>query len=91
VSTKPKFASNIPHPGLATWSVKHHLLVVESQSGLREHPADIVVFAPGAVAAVLVITQLHPESLKIVAETVVKIKNALPKKLNILIWVKANI
>jgi hypothetical protein len=80
----------VPQPGLATWSVKHHLLVEESQSGLREHPAAIDVLEAGAVVAVLVITQLHPVSLKIVAETGKK-HSVAARKRNILIWVKANI
>jgi hypothetical protein len=81
----------VPQPGLATWSVKHHLLVEESQSGLREHPAAIDVLEAGAVAAVFVITQLQPESLKIVPETNDKMQSACARKRTILIWVKANI
>jgi hypothetical protein len=81
----------VPQPGLATWSVKHHLLVDKSQSGLTEHPAVIDVAAPGAVKAVFVTTQLQPESLKIVPETNDNTQSAGARKRIILIWVKANI
>jgi hypothetical protein len=81
----------VPHPGDATWSVKHHLLVDKSQSGLTEHPAAIDVAAPGAVKAVFVTTQLQPESLKIVPETEVKTLSDTARNRIILIRAKANI
>jgi hypothetical protein len=81
----------VPQPGETTWSVKHHLLVDKSQSGLTEHPAAIDVAAPGAVKAVFVTTQLQPASLKRVPETEENRQNVPARRRNILIWVKANI
>jgi hypothetical protein len=85
VSAQPKPVWRVPQPGEATWSVKHHLLVDESQSGLIVHPAVIDAAAPGAVAAVFVTTQLQFESLKSVPETDAKKHSVPARRRNILI------